>query len=122
MFLIRHPALVVRSYWEVNVGNVDSYIEDEQFKWMISSRWVRILFDYFCKLRPGQVPLVVDAEDVVYRTEEVTHVLCQSLGIDHDWVIFTWQPEGRDPSDAGHFFHARVKASSGIESEEHGVS
>jgi hypothetical protein len=122
VFLIRHPALVVRSYWQVNVENVHSEPEDEQFKWMISVRWVRILFEYFRQQHKGQIPVLIDAEDVVYRTSELADELCQRLGVDAGGVITQWTPEGRDPNDAGHFFHARLRESAGIERAEGGVS
>ena len=109
---------MVRSYWQVNVENVLSDAEDEQFKWMISVRWVRILFDYFRQQHAGRIPLVIDAEDVVYHTSELADALCQHLGLDADGVILQWKPEGHDPNDAGHFFHARLRESAGIERTE----
>lgn len=113
---------MIQSYYEVNVRNVGAHVDDEQFTWMVSSRWVRLVFDYFRQRCGGRTPIVVDAVDVVYRSSELTDLLCKRLCLDQEGVLTMWEPSERDPDDAGHFFRTRLNASMGIERSENGVS
>lgn len=44
----------------------------------------------------GQVPIVVDAEDVVHNTEATISLLCSHLGIDANGAQYTWDPAPRE--------------------------
>lgn len=120
MFLIRHPALVIQSYYEVNTQSIGADVEDEQFESMISVKWVRILFDHYRRLGRKQ-PLVIDARDVVYRTGELTESMCDRFGLDKAGVSSEWQPEALSEAP-GEFFKMRLRASKGVERDGDSVS
>lgn len=120
IFLIRHPALVMQSYYEVNAQSIGANVEDEQFESMISVKWVRILFDHYRRLGCIQ-PLVVDARDVVYRTGELIELICDRFGLDKAGVSSEWQPEALSEAP-GEFFKMRLRASKGVERDGDSVS
>ena len=120
IFLIRHPALVMGSYWEVNSQSIGSDVDDEQFAWITSIRWVRILFEFY-RRRTGEQPLVIDAEDVVYHTLEVTGEICSRFGLDSAGIALHWEPEPLSDRP-GEFFKKRLRGSKGVERDKEAVS
>jgi len=60
-----------------------------------------MILDY-CKHRQGQrgadtalpyaMPIVVDAEDIIYNTEPTMQKLCSLIGIDSAGVQYSWDP------------------------------
>lgn len=120
IFLIRHPILVVSSYYEVNLQSIGADVQDEQFVWMTSVRWVRMLFDFYRNRGYGQ-PIVVDAEDVVHRSVDVTNAICNRFGLDPDGVSLQWEAEPLTDKP-GEFFKKRLRGSRGVEKEGDRVS
>ena len=95
-------------------------MQDEQFVWMTSVHWVRILFDFYRKQNPG-TPLVVDARDVVHRTAELTAQICDRFGLYRTGVVFDGEPETK-LGQPGDFFKTRIRASRSVERGMDGVS
>ena len=105
-FLIREPAQVIASY----VQKMPNVNEDA-----IGIRRQAELFEQIADLS-GEVPLVIDSNDVLKNPERVLAELCQRLGI-HFYrdAMLNW-PTGRRDSDgiwASHWYH-NVEQSTGF--------
>lgn len=132
VFLIRHPALSIPSFLRKDMSICKNRADDEDFAIYTATYWSRLIFDSFV-LRSGgshpptggQVPTVVDAADVIYRSESTINALCQRLGIEASGVQYSWPPvpENEWPTDPlmRHFFDALYK-SSGVERRADRVS
>lgn len=99
VFLIRHPALSIASFFRKNITICRNQAEDEDFAIYSALFWSRLVFDSFIVRAGGrlpaeseQVPIVVDAADVIYNSEAIIKRLCQRLGIDPSGVQFSWAP------------------------------
>ena len=94
ILVIRHPALTVRSLHDT-MSQVSAVMPtDEDFHFCSSLRYCRMLFDLFQS--KGQKSIVVDGDDVVWRTEEMTTNVCRALGIDPTGVKQRWEPTPAD--------------------------
>jgi hypothetical protein len=93
VILIRHPALVVDSMYRScrAIGRPDK-IEEEHFDLLCASRPLRVLYDYFTA--QGRRPIVVDGEDLLWRTDEISEGICARLGhgVEADGLSETWLP------------------------------
>jgi hypothetical protein len=68
---------------------------DEDFDMICMNKPLRLLFDYFRAQR--RRPVVVDAEDILWRTEDMSRCLCASLGtIDSRGLHDTWEPASQE--------------------------
>lgn len=113
IILIRHPALMVPSYYRAEKAIFKLRLEDEDFAAMTSLRWARIIFDAYAQL--GSItgndvdvgatsrkrPIVIDAVDTVYKTEKLMSKLCQMVGIDPAGIQYHWDcvPRHEWPAD-----------------------
>ena len=95
--LIRHPALVVSSFWRAQHANFGLDVTDEGFEMLTMQRTSRFLVDHIQRLRKEASaedreggPIIIDAEDAVHRTESLCNKLCEILCIDLNGVRFTW--------------------------------
>ncbi|RYP78880.1 hypothetical protein DL771_000265 [Monosporascus sp. 5C6A] len=94
-FLIRHPAMVLPSYYRA----VLSDIELEGFKRgkkdlldsEVTLRWIRSLYDFYAAHFPqgSPWPLVLDADDVMQSQDLVTRYAAMA-GLDPEKLRFTW--------------------------------
>lgn len=92
VFLIRHPALMVGSFWKTQLTVYKMQPDDDLFMVMSTLRWTALLYDWF--VQGGVRPLVIDAHDIVNDTESVMRNVCEAVGIDPDGVQYEWQAEG----------------------------
>jgi hypothetical protein len=87
-FLIRNPAQVLASYTQ---RRAEITLED------IGIVQQRRLFDLACRAS-GEVPAVIDSEDVLRNPAGTLSALCKALGIASDARMLAW-PAGRRSSD-----------------------
>ena len=94
VIVIRHPALSVVSLYNIVENTQKQRPGDEDFHFMTSLWYCRILYDLF--VSQGRKPIVVDGEDVLWRTAEMSRNVCEALGIDPNGVSETWTPTPED--------------------------
>ena len=70
VFVIRHPLHVIRSNYESVVASSQIRPGHEDWTLATSLKTPLLLFEYFNE-RDGHPPLVVDGDDVLWRTQEV---------------------------------------------------
>lgn len=133
VLLIRHPALSIPSFLRKNITICKNQPEDEDFAIYSALFWSRLIFDSFVVRAGGrlpadhdhQVPIVVDAADVIYNSKAIIESLCRRLEIDPSGVQFSWPPvpDGERPKDPvlSSFFDALYN-SSGVERRAEKVS
>lgn len=93
IILIRHPALAIRSIHRDALKMTQQRPGDEDFDFICVNRPLRVLFEHFSA--QGRRPVVVDAEDILWRTEELARNVCASLGtVDAAGLSDTWEPAG----------------------------
>lgn len=93
--LIRHPALAVRSIYRDALKLTKQRPGDEDFDLICLNRPLRVLFDYFAE--QGRRPVVVDAEDILWRTKGMMENVCAALGrIDPGGVSDRWEPASKE--------------------------
>lgn len=104
-FLIRAPAQVVASYAQVRSRPT---LADLGF----TQQWR--LFDHVCQ-RTGDVPPVIDADDLLRDPPAVLSALCAAVGVDFDERMLSWPPGPRatDGVWAPHWYGA-VERSTGF--------
>ncbi|KAK4550018.1 hypothetical protein LTR36_002985 [Oleoguttula mirabilis] len=111
ILLIRHPALAVPSWYRKQKPLLCQTLHDEDFKVCTTLAWSRMVFEY-CQHLASQrnaalpaeteqdaaedhshrIPIVVDAEDVVYNTRSTMETLCSLLHLDPAGVQYSWDP------------------------------
>lgn len=91
VLVIRHPILVLDSLCRaIKEENNAPAPAEEDFEAITTLKLSRDLFDGFCS--QGRKPLVVDGDDVLWHTAEVTKAVCEYVGIDADSLSDTWTP------------------------------
>ena len=104
--LIRHPVLQVDSLWRSMLVNSQCRPGDEDFDLITSTRHSRLLFEYFRHARGGKVPIVVDAEDVLWRTKELGDKLCTAVNLAPGGFKDTWDPMPEEQKSSNWFVRA----------------
>jgi hypothetical protein len=97
---------------------------DEDFELITSTRHSRLIFEYFRHAR-GEVPIVVDGEDVLWRTEELGDRLCKALDLAQGGFKDQWDPMPEDQKSPNWFIRAMTTTmtdSTGIERSDKKVS
>ena len=135
IFLIRHPALSIVSFYRNQTGILRNAAEDESFRILISLEWTRLVFDSYLRRRglpvntspdiagfpKEQLPLLIESIDVIYNTQAVAEKVCDYVGIDRDGVQYKWDPvpeEQWPPSALARAFFRDMLESSGIQRAE----
>ena len=97
VLLIRHPVLQVDSIYRSMTSYSQCRPGDEDFNLITCTRHSRWLFEYFKHTRGGLTPIVVDGEDVLWRTQELGSNICAALGLPADGLKDQWDrlPEER---------------------------
>lgn len=90
IFVIRHPILMVDSVYRTGLGVMSVDPTDEDFHLLHTLRWCRILYDYF--VDQGKKPVIVEAQDFIYKTKETMGKLCTTVGIDPEGIVEEWEP------------------------------
>lgn len=122
IFIIRHPAKQVGSYFKaskVHEGSMDS----SEFEIATTFKFSRLLFDYFKNLyrieknSRGDVlqwPIVVDGDDLINDTEGLAKRVCAVTHLDPNGVIYEWE-KGGEPKDVFEaVFLGTLNKSSGV--------
>jgi hypothetical protein len=78
MILIRHPAISIQSIYRDAVNMTALRPGDEDFDMICMNKPLRLLFEYLRS--QGRQPVVVGAEDILWRTEDMSQRLCAALG------------------------------------------
>lgn len=96
IILIRHPALAVRSIYRDALKVTKQRPGDEDFSLITENKSLRLLFDYF--KAQGRQPAVVDAEDILWRTDDMTKNLFAKLGggLDPKKLNDSWNPATKE--------------------------
>ncbi|KAF7186493.1 hypothetical protein HII31_12195 [Pseudocercospora fuligena] len=93
IFLIRHPALVIPSYYKQQRDTLHLEASDECLTAFTTQRFTRLVFDVFrAKAGSDEPPLVIDAKDLVHETMLTMEKLCERLGLDPNGVQYNWSP------------------------------
>ena len=96
---------------------------DEDFTLITSAGHSRWLFEHFRHLR-GQPPIVVDGEDVLWRTQELGDKFCNALGLELNGLKDQWDPFPAEQKHPNPFVAAMTNTmtdSTGIERPQNKV-
>lgn len=91
---------------------------DEDFEIITSNRQSRWVFEYFRHARNGQIPIVVDGEDVLWRTQDLGDNLCAALKLPSGDLKNSWDPMPEESKHPNWFIRAMTTTmtdSTGIE-------
>ena len=116
ILVIRHPAFSVPSLYDMLTATSRIVPADEDFDFTSSLHYSRLFF-YLFKSQ-GRTLVVVDGEDTVWRTKEITTNVCDAIGIDPGSVVEKWDPTPehlRVPNPVARQFLSTVYDSTGIE-------
>lgn len=125
IILTRHPVLQVDSVYRSMTTYTQSQPGDENFAMITSTRHSRWLFEYLRHNRGGQIPIVVDSEDILWRTQELGNRLCTALDLSSGELKDTWDPmpeEWKHPNVFIRAMTATMADSTGIERPDPQVS
>lgn len=102
IFLVRHPALSIPSFFRKQKDTVRNKAHEEDFRMLTSLEWTRLIFDsyllraglqpYSCKPGDPRIPLVIESQDFIYKTDAVVDKVCAATRLDKSGVQFEWQP------------------------------
>jgi hypothetical protein len=92
VILIRHPISAIDSIYRTALQVTKKRPGDEDYDLINLNKPLRLLFDYFNQ--KGRRPIVVDGDDVLWRTDELSTKLCDSLGLGH--LSQTWEPTSEE--------------------------
>lgn len=112
-FLIRDPARVLASYIE---KRAEVTLED------LGLPQQQRIFDWACQ-RWGEVPPVLESDDVLANPEGMLRALCQAAGIPFDPAMLSW-PAGKRDSDGlwrAHWYGAVEKSTGFVASARSAV-
>jgi hypothetical protein len=102
IFVIRNPIFSVQSNHAANLNGKTGITPGESHDWqLMTGTWFqRLLFDFFLQ-RNGKPPTVVDGDDTIWRTKEISEELCARLGIDVKGLKTEWElkAESERPND-----------------------
>jgi hypothetical protein len=96
VFIIRHPARMVNSWYRSVSEIYGATVTDREWPFTTSYQWSRKLFDcykaYFQEKSEGDAswPLVVDGDELVNNTKEIMQALCDAIGIDESGIQYEW--------------------------------
>jgi hypothetical protein len=116
ILVIRHPAFQIPSLYNALSSTSRTVPDDEDFEFTSSLHYSRLFFDLFKS--QGRTPVVVDGEDVVWRTEEMATNVCNAIGIDPSGATEQWEPtpsHERTPNPVAQHFLSTVYDSTGVE-------
>ncbi len=105
IIMIRHPCIQIESIVRQLNGAVGpDALEREFLRISVSNKPCRFLYDVFCS--QGRAPLVIEGDDVLWRTDEVAKAVCDHIGIGIDGLTETWQPyaEHERPNKNPYFY------------------
>lgn len=102
IFLFRHPARLVPSYYRASKAAGKKYgIHDDAFSVGASLRWLRLLHDWYTNGKPtvanentenGGIspwPIVIDSDDYIHEPR-ILQKLCAVAGLDPNYIRYEW--------------------------------
>ncbi|KAK4507725.1 hypothetical protein PRZ48_001460 [Zasmidium cellare] len=122
VFVIRSPLHVIPSIYASSIATMALSPSDEDWKILTGIVTQRLLFDHF-RTALNRTPVVIDGDDLVWRTEEVRRGLSKALSIDPAGLSDTWEPlpkELQHPNPLIQAFTSTINTSTGIERSESG--
>lgn len=92
VLVIRNPALAVPSFY-AGMARLNLAFEPtgEDMLLQTSLRYCRMIFDYYYSTT-GDLPVVVDGEDITWRSDEIGSKLCDALNLDGSGLQDEWDP------------------------------
>lgn len=123
IILIRHPVLQVDSGFRAIYEAFKTKDVSDDFAASTSCRMAKVLYEHL--RRQGKEPLVIDGEDLLWRTQEMTQNFCSRTGIDASNIKDTWTPWPAEQRQENPFllrFMSTIYESTGIERPEGQVS
>jgi hypothetical protein len=99
VFMIRHPAKQVGSYYKAS-RVMGEPVDAPELETTTSYKFTRLHFDYFRRLYQEehpeygdrlQWPIVIDGDDVINDTEGVARRFCEIIQVDPAGVIYKWE-------------------------------
>ncbi len=102
-FLIRHPALILRSYGQIRPS------------FDMSDLGLTNLREIFEQVRAqhGRIPPVVEASDLQQDPERILRALCDAVGVKYQPTMLSWQPGSRSTDLAtSQYWYAKVNKTS----------
>lgn len=93
IFVVRNPVFAAPSNY-IMFSQTSNLRPDggEDWRAVTGVPLQRQLFDHFRQRNNGKPPLVIDGDDVVWRTNELRDNLSQALGLDAKGFSSTWEP------------------------------
>jgi hypothetical protein len=88
VILIRHPINAIDSIYRTALQVAKKRPGDEDFELITCNKPLRLLFDYFQQRQ--RAPIVVDGDDILWRTDELSKNLRDKLGLEQ--LSQTWEP------------------------------
>lgn len=117
IFIIRNPIHAVPSNYINFRQSSQLRINGEDWRLVTGIPLQRRLFDHFHNRRGGNCPIVVDGDDVVWRTDELRDKLSRALDLDPEGLSSVWEAVPEDQRPKGpvmQYFLQTINDSTGI--------
>ncbi|KAF3911808.1 hypothetical protein AA313_de0207635 [Arthrobotrys entomopaga] len=88
VMLIRNPIRVVPSFYKVASAGLGARVDDEDWPSQVSFKPSRLVYDWY--KTQGISPIVIDAYELVHKSQELMRDLCTRCGIDAEGIITSW--------------------------------
>ena len=129
IFVIRHPAKQIGSYYKASRITNDN-IDSSEFELNGSYKCPRLLFDFYKQLYKeddlledrSKWPIVVDGDDLINDTEGVALRFCTITGLDSSGVIYKWDKTDPGSNPFERVFRGTLHASNGVLKNEVSLS
>lgn len=118
IFVIRNPVFAIPSNYGLFIQVSQLRPGGEDWKLATGVPIQRHLFDHFRERNGGRPPLVVDGDDVIWRTDELRNNLARALSLDPEGFSSVWEAtpqEKRQESPILRSFLQTIDDSTGIE-------
>lgn len=105
VFVIRNPLFSMPSTYKLLLATTEMRPGGEDWRICTGVSVQHRLFNFFLE-RDGKPPVVVDGDEVVWRTDELGQKLCKALGLEAGGLSDTWEAK----SDGVHTQDALIAA------------
>lgn len=117
IFVIRNPVHVMPSLYAMSLATMGLSPTDEDFQLLTCTLTQRLLFDHF-REKMNRAPVVVNGDDILWRTKEMSRGVCKALEIDPSSLNEMWEvlpEELQHPNPLIRAFTTTINTSTGIE-------
>ena len=92
IIIIRHPALMIPSFYRISSDIHGARVDDEDFPVNATFRWSRLVYDYYIALQDKEspTPIVIDSSRLLGDPETVMTQCCVRAGLDPQYLQFQW--------------------------------